>query len=133
SGDRQHLWTPVAIVRILRDMFVLEDGKGINLAVGTAREWLASGKMVGISHASTHFGEISYHLQYDSKTKKVSGEVSFPDDISAEWAILNIRLPGGLKVKSVNSKVKVIALPDGSGFRWVKPQGILKFDANIGK
>ncbi|MDP4184295.1 MAG: hypothetical protein Q8862_03920, partial [Bacteroidota bacterium] len=47
SGDRQHLWTPVAIVRILRDMFVLEDGKGINLAVGTAREWLASGKMVG--------------------------------------------------------------------------------------
>jgi len=92
SGDRQHLWTPVAVVRAIRDMLVMEDVKspsqdpivaqpppavptvgaqpraavphggidfktagGLQLALGTAREWLASGRPVGISNAATHF------------------------------------------------------------------------------
>ena len=61
TGDRQHLWTPVAVVRAIRDMLVMEKGDGLNLALGTAREWLASGKPVGIAAASTHFGPVSYH------------------------------------------------------------------------
>jgi len=31
SGDRQHLWTPVAVVRAMRDMMVLENGDGLEL------------------------------------------------------------------------------------------------------
>ncbi len=51
SGDRQHLWTPVAVVRAIRDMLVMENGDGLNLALGTAREWLASGSPVGMAVA----------------------------------------------------------------------------------
>jgi hypothetical protein len=45
---------------------------------------------------------------------------------------LYIRLPGGLKVKSVNPESKATVLPDGSGIRWDKPRGTLKFESRVG-
>ena len=56
SGDRRHLWTPVAVVRLVRDWLVMEDGGGLHLARGVARQWLAGGKPVGTAHAPTHSG-----------------------------------------------------------------------------
>ena len=56
----------MAVVRALRDMLVMESGDGLNLALGTDREWLASGKPVGIAGACTHFGPVSYQMQYDA-------------------------------------------------------------------
>ena len=54
SGDRQHLWTPVAVVRAIRDSMVMEDGDGLQLALGPHASWLASGQPVGgIAGAST--------------------------------------------------------------------------------
>lgn len=132
SGDRQHLWTPVAVVRLLRDMFVMESNDGLNLALGTAREWLASGEKTGISGACTHFGKVSYHMQYDSTKSKVTGELCFDEHRSPDWTNLYIRLPEGLKVRSVNRKSKAKVLSDGSGLRWEKPCGTIKFDATIG-
>jgi hypothetical protein len=133
SGDRQHLWTPVAVVRALRDMMVLEKGDGLDLALGTAREWLASGKPVGIAGACTHFGTVSYRMQYDPSGSKVSGEAIFADNAAAASATLHIRLPGGLKVKSVNPDSKAAVLPDGSAIRWTAPRGTVKFEAIVGK
>ena len=66
SGDRQHLWTPVAVVRALRDMMVMEKGDGLHLALGTPREWLGSGQPVGMAGACTYFGAVSYQMQYDA-------------------------------------------------------------------
>lgn len=131
SGDRQHLWTPVAVVRLLRDMFVMESNDELNLALGTAREWLASGEKVGISGAYTYFGKVSYHMQYDSTGSKVTGEIIFDENPSAAWANLYIRLPEGLKIKSVNQKSKAKVLPDGSGLRWEKPCGTIRFEVTI--
>ena len=51
---------------------------------------------------------------------------------SAAWTVLHIRLPGGLKVKSVNPESKAAVLPDGSGIRWTAPRGTLRFQAAIG-
>ena len=34
TGDRQHLWTPVAVVRALRDMLVMEQGEGLRTGPG---------------------------------------------------------------------------------------------------
>ena len=133
SGDRQHLWTPVAVVRCLRDMLVLEKDGGLNLALGTERHWLASGKPVGIAAAPTHFGPVSYHMQYDSTKSLVTGEATFTADTTAAWAVLHIRLPGGLNVKSVNPESKAAVLPDGSGIRWTSPRGTVQFHAAIGK
>jgi hypothetical protein len=132
SGDRQHLWTPVAVVRVIRDMMVLEKGDGLNLALGTAREWLGSGNPVGITDACTHFGKISYQMQYDSTGSKVTGEITFTEHSSAAWAVLHIRLPEGLKVKSVNFESKATVLPDGFGLRWNTPHGTMNFSATIG-
>jgi hypothetical protein len=127
SGDRQHLWTPVAVVRLIRDILVMEDGDGINLALGTSREWLASGETVGICGASTHFGKISYSMQYDSAALKVNGEISLEDNWSAAWVVLHIRLPEGLKIKSVDRRSGATVLPGGGGLRWKDPRGTIKF------
>lgn len=132
SGDRQHLWTPVAIVRVIRDILVLEDGDGVNLAPGTAREWLGSGKPVGIDGACTHFGTLSYQMKYDSNSSIVTGEVSFAEHSTAAWAVLHIRLPERLKVTSVDQESKATVLPDGFGLRWNAPHGTIKFSAMIG-
>ena len=132
SGDRQHLWTPVAEVRCLRDMMLLEGGGGLNLALGTERHWLASGKPVGITDAPTHFGQVSYQVQYDTASSQVTGEAVFAENSTAAWSTLHVRLPGGLKVKSVNPESKAAVLPDGSGIRWTAPRGTLKFQAIVG-
>jgi hypothetical protein len=133
SGDRQHEWTPVAMVRLLRDMMVMESGDGLNLALGTSRHWLASGKPVGITSAPTHFGPVSYQIQYDPATSQVIGEATFAENSTAAWATLHIRLPEGLKVKSVNAESKATVLPTGTGIRWTGPQGTMKFQAVVGK
>ena len=123
---------PVAVVRCLRDMMVLESGDGLNLALGTERHWLASGKPVGIAAAPTHFGQITYQMQYNPAKSQVTGEAVFTDNSPAAWSTLHIRLPGGLKVKSVNPESKAVVLPDGSGIRWTAPRGTLKFQATVG-
>jgi hypothetical protein len=132
SGDYQHEWTPTAVVRLLRDIMVMESGDGLNLALGTERHWLASGKLVGIAAAPTHFGPVSYQMQYDAVKSQVSGEAVFAADATAAWSVLHIRLPGGLKVKSVNAESKATVLPNGSGIRWTAPRGTLKFQATVG-
>ncbi len=131
SGDRQHLWTPVAVVRLIRDLMVMEQDDGLNLALGTDREWLASGETVGIANACTHFGKVSYQMQYDSGQSKVTGEISFEEKPLAAWANLHIRLPEGLKVKSVNPESKAMILSEGTGLRWETPKGTINFSALI--
>ena len=113
-------------------MLVMESGDGLNLALGTARQWLASGKPVGIAAAPTHFGPVSYQMQYDAAKSQVSGEVTFAENSTAAWAVLHIRLPDGLQVKSVNAESKATVLRDGSGIRWTAPRGTLKFQATVG-
>ena len=132
SGDRQHLWTPVAVVRAIRDMMVLEDGNGLNLALGTDREWLSSGKPVGIEDAITHFGKVSYTLEYDLKSSKVTGVIYLDEHFSAEWVELHIRLSGKYKVRSVNHASKGSVTHHGESLRWNKPGRMLRFVASVG-
>ena len=114
-------------------MLVMEHGDGLNLALGTPREWLASGSPVGIAAAPTHFGPVSYQMQYDPATSQVAGEVTFADDSTAGWAVLCIRLPGQRRIKSVSAEPKAMLTPDGAGIRWDAPRGTVKFRAAIGK
>jgi hypothetical protein len=131
SGDRQHLWTPVAVVREIRDSLVMEDGDGLRLGLGTAREWLASGRPVGIAGAPTHFGAVTYEMRYDAAKSQVVGEVAFAKDCSAAWADVLVRLPGGLKVTAVDRASGATVMPDGAGVRWEKPKGKVKFVAAV--
>ncbi len=133
TGDRQHLWTPVAVVRAIRDMLVMENGDGLNLALGTAREWLASGNPLGITAAPTHFGPVSYRMQYDPVRSQVSGEVEFAKDSTAAWAVLHLRLRGGQRVKRVQTESKATLAADGFSIRWDAPRGTIKFQAIVEK
>jgi hypothetical protein len=63
----------------------------------------------------------------------VNGVAVFAENSTAAWSSLHIRLPDGLKVKSVNPESKAVLLPNGSGIRWTTPRGALKFQAKIEK
>ena len=131
SGDRQHLWTPVAVVRAIRDSLVGEESNGLRLALGTDRSWLAGGKPVGIADAPTHFGRLSYQLQYVSAKAQVTGRVQFPENATAAWAELLVRLPSGLRLTAVNPDSGAALLPAGQGLRWETPRKTFEFVAQV--
>lgn len=126
TGDRQHLWTPVAVVRALRDMLVMEDGDALHLARGIGRAWLASGAPVGIEGASTHFGDVSYSLRFDAASNVVSGEMLFPKD-GPKAVILHVRLPENLAVESASGDGTLSVISDGAAVRWESPSGKIAF------
>jgi hypothetical protein len=127
TGDRQHLWTPVAVVRCLRDMLVMEDAGGLHLARGTDRDWLASGQPVGIENACTHFGAISYQIAFNPADGSVKGEAIFPEN-GLKSATLHIRLPKGRKIATLGPTCTASPLPDGSGIVWDAPAGKMIID-----
>ena len=102
SGDRQHLWTPVAVVRFLRDALVMEQDDQLHLARGIERTWLESGQEVGIEDAPTHFGTLTYRFSLDPARTKLAGVIDFPASKVPYNATLHCRLPEGLRVVSVD-------------------------------
>jgi hypothetical protein len=136
SGDRQHLWTPVAVVRAVRDVLVMEDDTVLHLGRGIDRAWLATGEPVGVSNALTHFGATSYELKYDAGKGTVHGAVSLSeqarqDGLSA--VAIHVRLPEGARIASVQGNAPVTVSADGATLDWSDPHGQLSFDAVVGK
>jgi hypothetical protein len=128
--------TPAAIVRLVRGMLLMEDGYDLNLALGTDRSWLASGKPVGVTDMPTHFGNVTYQMQYNPAKKTVTGEIKMvpkPNQQTCQWTTLHIRLPEGMKVKSVDKASKATVLPNGEGIRWEGPVTEVKFKAKVSK
>jgi len=138
SGDRQHLWTPVAVVRFIRDALVMEDGGALHLARGTARQWLASGKPVGARGMATHFGRLSYELRYDAKARRVTGAVELsgragtcPREAGCR-VILHVRLPGGLRAKSVSAPAGAKVNAEGSAVEWRSTGKPVRLEVAVG-
>lgn len=132
SGDRHHLYTPENVVSALRYAMVMEDGEGLHLARGTARQWLGSGKPMGIAKAPTHFGQVSFEMRYDAAKSRVTGKVTFAEGREPAWAMLHVRLPGKLRVTVVTPDSGATVLPGGEGLRWNKPHGDVRFEATVG-
>ena len=86
---------------------------------------------MGITDARTYFGPVSYRIQYDAETAKAVGHVNFHSS-SASWAKLYLRLPGGLRVKSVAPETRATVLPDESALYFEAPRGEYEIEANIG-
>ena len=102
SGDRQHLWTPVAVVRLLRDALVMEWGGRLHLGLGTARGWLAQGKTVGVKDAPTHFGEVSYRVESDVARQKIRAEIDPPRRRAPAEIVLHLRHPQRTRMCAVS-------------------------------
>lgn len=131
TGDRQHLWTPVAVVRCLRDCMVLEDGDKLQLALGAPRQWMASGGLVGVKAAPTHFGPVSYHMQYDAAKGLVTGEINFPDRTPPTGITLYLRLPEGVKAVAVNAESQATISHNGAALHWAAPRDTVTFESRI--
>jgi hypothetical protein len=101
SGDRQHLWTPLAAVRYVRDALVFEQGADLHLAAGTARSWLEQDKSVGITGAPTHFGKVSYRITSEIGKQLLRAEVTPPARKAPSAIILHLRHPDRAALKSV--------------------------------
>jgi hypothetical protein len=136
TGDRQHLWTPVAVVRALRDSLVMEEGETLQLALGTDRSWLAGRGPIAVERAPTHFGPISYRLAFDEATSVVSGELGLDPDAAARprcaRVVLHVRLPGTLHLKSVDPGSGATLAPDGESLQWNPPCATMRFTASAG-
>jgi hypothetical protein len=98
SGDRQHLWTPLAVVRFLRDALVMEEDNRLHLARGTARGWLAQGKHVGMKDAATWYGDVSYRIDSDVKhgTLRAQVDLAAPHEL-----VLHLRHPARATMRAV--------------------------------
>jgi hypothetical protein len=135
TGDRQHLWTPVAVVRAVRDCLVMEQGDTLQLALGTARHWLGGPGTVGVENAATHFGPVSYALTFDREKSQVTGNLKLDGDeartVRCRSVVLNVRLPGGLRLKSVDAASGATVSPDGSALVWKAPRGARRFTATV--
>jgi hypothetical protein len=131
SGDRQHLWTPVAVVRFLRDALVMEEDDHLHLARGIERSWLASGKEVGIQDAPTRFGTLTYRFSLDAAKSKLTGVIDFPTSKIAYSATLHCRLPEGLRVVSVDTASQATVAGDGTALDWSHPHGTVHFEAQV--
>jgi len=93
SGDRQHLWTPVAVVLFLRNAMVMEQPDGLHLALGSARSWLRQGGAVGIRQAPTHFGDVSYRIESDLDKGVIRAEIEPPVREQPKQIVLHLRHP----------------------------------------
>ncbi len=128
SGDLQHLWTPIAVARYVRDMLVMEQEDTLHLARGIARGWLASGQPIGVEKMSTHFGDLSYHMHYDTQRSRLVGTLTVPSSATLGEIRLHTLLPKGWKLTHTSSGQ---LLPDGSGIRFSAPAGIIHFEARV--
>lgn len=128
SGDIQHLWTPIAVARYIRDMLIMEQGDTLHLARGIVRGWLASGQPIGVKGASTHFGDVSYRMHYDQKRSRLIGEITFPEQHPPFETLLHALLPAGWKLTRTTAGR---LLPDGSGIRFASANGTLRFKATV--
>lgn len=110
SGDRQHLWTPVAVVRFLRDSLAMEQSGNLHLGLGTARSWLRQGGIVGVRDAATHFGKLSYQIRSDVDNGAIRAEIAPPTREKPKQIVLHLRHPQSRKMQEV--KVNGVLTPD---------------------
>jgi len=101
SGDRQHLWTPLAVVRFLRDSMVMEQSDRLHLGLATARSWLHQGATVGVREAPTHFGNVSYKIQSDVDKGVIRAEITPPAREPSKEIVLHLRHPQYKKIRHV--------------------------------
>jgi len=132
SGDDQHLWTPVAVVRLIRDMMVYEEydfttgAPSLHLALGVDRSWLVSGQEVGVEEAHTHFGHLDYSMRYDSNNKNVRLLLVPGKDFSKDIPVtVHVRMEEGYVVAEVQNAENAEILPGGETVRFPQVTGPL--------
>jgi hypothetical protein len=119
----------VAVVRLLRDSLVFEDGTTLHLARGADRSWLARGPVGGTDFRS-HFGPVSYQLTDDAAAHQVHGQVTLTAGRQPDTLQVHVRLPNGEKVTAVDDPAAHL-LADGETLEWTHPAAEIHFTATV--
>lgn len=111
TGDSGTYCVPAqqTIPLLVRWMLVLEDSDNdkLYLAKGVPRDWLASGKEIGIEHAPTRWGRVSFNLAAKPNAKSVIGHVELSGAKAPSEVHFKLRLP----LQTVVQKVTVNGHP----------------------
>ena len=116
SGDLQEAWFPVNFCRLFRDCFLYEEDATLHLAAGIPRFWYDLGKPIGVTDAPTHFGPVSYQMQYDPSKLQITGEATFAEKF--DGGLVDVAHPLARPTESEVGQSRV----EGQGFaRWFRP------------
>jgi hypothetical protein len=132
SGDLEHLWTPVALVRYIREALVLEDGDSLHLALGADSIWVNSHKNIGVEDAPSPFGKISYTYRYDSTQARIIGKLKFTRSYGKKFTVvLHTGIKEGLLLSGVTKHSKASIGKDRKSLYWDSPEGEINFEAAV--
>lgn len=105
TGDSALYCVPAqqTIPLLVRWMLVLEDSDEdrLHLAKGVPRQWVASGKKIGIEHAPTRWGRVSFSLQAQPASNTVVGHVELSGTKAPGEVHFKVRLPSGSSLRNV--------------------------------
>ena len=133
TGDSALYCIPAqqTIPLLVRWMLVLEDSDEdrLYLAKGMPRTWVGSGSEIGIDHAPTRWGRVSFALQASPDTKAAQGNVEFFGTKPPAEVYFKLRLPAHSSLRFVT--VNGSDLDEGNirgDVIVIKTEGIKKFD-----
>jgi hypothetical protein len=134
SGDLEHLWTPVALVRYVREALVLEDGDSLHLSLGADPMWVNSNKNIGVSDAPTPFGKISYTYRYDSVSSRIIGKMNFIRAYKKKYTVvLHTGINENLMLSQTSKKSHTLISKDHKSLYWNNPEGEINFEVTVKK
>jgi len=114
TGDSGTYCVPAqqTVPLLMRWMLVLEDSDEdrLYLAKGVPRAWVGSGKEIGIEHAPTRWGRVSFKLAANTAAKTVRGEVELGGDRAPAEVYFKLRLPAQMTLAAVAVNGQPVAL-----------------------
>jgi hypothetical protein len=86
---------------VLRNMLVREDGESLRVCQATPREWLESGKKIGVESIPTRFGNMSFEINSELVADRMILTLTPPSRKSPKEIIVRFRHPKGRTIRSV--------------------------------
>jgi hypothetical protein len=87
----------LTIPKLVRWMLAFEDDDGLHLLRAVPRDWIGSGRDVGIKGAPTRWGRVDVSARLDRERNVVTGDVMLHGAVPPRTS-LRLRLPPGLKI-----------------------------------
>lgn len=132
SGDRQHLYTPVSVVRFVRDALVMEHPDGLHLGLGVHPGWLGPLQRVGVHSAPTALGRVSWEFTRSADARSISGWVEVADPASTPRVVLHFPSLRGhrLVVAKVDDQDGVVDA-DANRISWAALRGRVEVHIDV--
>jgi hypothetical protein len=97
---------------LVRWMLVLDDSDEdrLYLARGVPREWVVSGKEIGVEEVPTRWGKVSFSLVTKPSSKSIVGYVELSGASKPQEVYFKLRLPAHVSLKTVTLNGRAVSL-----------------------